>query len=83
MICITTSIPPAERPLGESEQPAMPTPEVEEIRPSSAYRRARSHRGLRREGDVMGLTVCVALLGALATGNDLTPHSKLDVLMVV
>lgn len=72
-----------ERPRGESEQLTMSTPEVKQSRPVSAYRRSRSHQALRREGDVMGLTVCVALLAALATGNDFTPHSKLDVLMVV
>jgi hypothetical protein len=48
-----------------------------------AYRRARSERTLRREADMMGLTVAVALLAALTAGDDLAPHSKLDVLAIV
>ena len=55
----------------------------EEVGVIKAYRRARSDRTLRRESDVMGLTAAVVLIAALSTGNDLTPHSKLDVLIVV
>ena len=48
-----------------------------------AYRHSRSDQLLRRDSDVMGLTVCVALLVALTAGNDFTPHSKTEVLAVV
>lgn len=48
-----------------------------------SYRRARTDLILRREGDEMGLTTAVVLLAALTAGNDLAPHSKLDVLIIV
>ena len=38
---------------------------------------------LRREADMMGLTVALALLAALTAGSDHDPHGKLDVLFVV
>ena len=38
---------------------------------------------LRREADMMAITVCVALLAALSFGDDHTPHSQFDVLLVV
>lgn len=38
---------------------------------------------MRREVDVMGLTVCLALLGALTAGNDHEPHSKFDLVVIV
>lgn len=47
------------------------------------FRRIRSEVWLRRETDVMGLTVAIALLAALSAGNDTSPHSKLDVLAIV
>jgi hypothetical protein len=48
-----------------------------------AFQRSRTDQTLRREGDVMGLTVAIALLVALSAGDDFAPHSKLDVLAVV
>ena len=38
---------------------------------------------VRREVDVMGLTVCLALLGALMAGNDHEPHSKFDLVVII
>lgn len=49
----------------------------------SAYRHARTDRGLRRDSDAMALTVALALLIALSAGEDSAPHTKLDVLIVV
>jgi hypothetical protein len=46
-------------------------------------RRTRSDPGLRREADMMGFYVAVALIAALTTGNDHTPHSQFDVLRIV
>ena len=38
---------------------------------------------VRRDADMMALTVCLVLLAALTAGNDHEPHSKLAVLSVV
>ncbi len=46
-------------------------------------RRTRTDPGLRREADMMGFYVSIALLAALTTGNDHQAHSQLDVLGVV
>ncbi|MFZ4811841.1 MAG: hypothetical protein ACOYL9_10885 [Ilumatobacteraceae bacterium] len=46
-------------------------------------RRIRHDKTLRREADMMGLTVCIVLLAALSTGSDKDPHSRLDVLAIV
>jgi hypothetical protein len=46
-------------------------------------RRTRSDLTLRRETDVMGLTVCIAMLAALTAGNDHSPHTRLNVLTLV
>jgi hypothetical protein len=46
-------------------------------------RRIRRDRTLRREADMMAFTVCLALLAALTAGNDLSPHSRSDVLLIV
>lgn len=46
-------------------------------------RRARGEPALRREADVMGLTVCLVLMTALLAGDDQAPHTRLDVLTVV
>jgi membrane-anchored protein YejM (alkaline phosphatase superfamily) len=46
-------------------------------------RRIRQDRTLRREADMMGITVCIVLLVALTTGSDKDPHSRLDVLTIV
>lgn len=42
-----------------------------------------SQPAMRREIDVMGLTVCLALLGALIAGSDHEPHSKFDLIVIV
>ncbi|HET7799234.1 MAG TPA: hypothetical protein VFL38_02360 [Humibacillus xanthopallidus] len=42
-----------------------------------------SQPAMRREVDVMGLTVCLALLGALIAGSDHEPHSKFDLILIV
>lgn len=44
---------------------------------------ASGQPSMRREADMMGLTVCVALLVALVAGNDHEPHSKFDVIAIV
>lgn len=44
---------------------------------------ASGQPAMRREADMMGLTVCVALLAALVAGNDHEPHSKFDVIAIV
>lgn len=46
-------------------------------------RRARREPTLRREADMMGLTVCIVLLAALMAGDDHAPHTRLDVLTIV
>jgi hypothetical protein len=45
--------------------------------------RVRTLPSLRREADVMGLTIALALLVALSTGNDHSPHTRSDVLEVL
>lgn len=45
--------------------------------------RTRDDPGLRREADMMGFYLCIALFAALMGGNDHAPHSELDVLSVV
>jgi hypothetical protein len=45
--------------------------------------RVRTLPGLRREADVMGLTIALALLVALSTGNDHSPETRTDVLEVL
>jgi hypothetical protein len=46
-------------------------------------KRVRQDRTLRREADMMGITVCIVLLAALTAGSDSDPHSRLDVLAIV
>jgi hypothetical protein len=50
---------------------------------SELARRVRQDRTLRREADMMGITVCIVLLAALTAGSDSDPHSRLDVLAIV
>ncbi|HYN34041.1 MAG TPA: hypothetical protein VES40_15560 [Ilumatobacteraceae bacterium] len=50
---------------------------------SDVARRVRHDRTLRREADMMGITVCIVLLAALTAGSDSDPHSRLDVLAIV
>ena len=45
--------------------------------------RIRRERTLRREAEMMGFTVCIALLAALSYGDDHAPHSELGVLAIV
>ena len=45
--------------------------------------RVRTLPGLRREADVMGLTIALALLVALSAGSDHSPHTRADVLEVL
>lgn len=56
---------------------------VDCAQPDGRARGWRAQPTLRRESDVMGLTVCVVLLAALSTGGDHDPHTRLDVLTVV
>lgn len=44
---------------------------------------ATSQPAMRREVDMMGLTVCLALLVALVAGNDHEAHSKFDLIVIV
>ena len=46
-------------------------------------KRVRTLPGLRREADVMGLTIALALLVALSAGNDHSLHTRTDVLEVL
>ena len=45
--------------------------------------RVRTLPSLRREADVMGLTIAIALLVALSAGNDHSYHTRADVLEVL
>lgn len=45
--------------------------------------RVLSEPALRRDTDVMGITVCVVLLASLMTGNDHEPHSTADLVWLV
>ena len=45
--------------------------------------RVSAQPSVRRDVDMMALSVCVALLAALSFGSEHEPHSKLDVLAVV
>ena len=45
--------------------------------------RVRTLPSLRREADVMGLTIALALLVALSAGSDHSPHTRTDVLEVL
>jgi len=45
--------------------------------------RVRTLPGLRREADVMGLTIALALLVALSAGNEHSPHAQVEVLEVL
>lgn len=47
------------------------------------WRRTRDDLTLRREADMMGFYLAIALLAALTAGNDHTAHTQLDVLKVV
>jgi hypothetical protein len=49
----------------------------------SVFRRTRDDLTLRREADMMGFYLAIALLAALTAGNDHTAHTQLDVLKVV
>lgn len=51
--------------------------------PLRVWRRTRDDLTLRREADMMGFYVAIALLAALTAGNDHTAHTQLDVLKVV
>ncbi len=46
-------------------------------------RRTRTERTLRREADMMGFTVAIAMLAAFTAGSDQSSHSSLDVLLIV
>lgn len=50
---------------------------------SGLFQRTRSDLTLRREADMMGFYLSIALLAALTAGNDHTPHEQLDVLKIV
>lgn len=49
----------------------------------AAYKRARSDPALRRDSDVMGITVSLTLLVALSAGSDTAPHTKADILLII
>jgi hypothetical protein len=49
----------------------------------NVVRRTREDLTLRREADMMGFYLAIALLAALTAGNDHTAHTQLDVLKVV
>ncbi|MDN5765959.1 MAG: hypothetical protein L0H96_10040 [Humibacillus sp.] len=44
---------------------------------------ATGQPAMRREVDMMGLTVCLALLVSLVAGNDHEAHSKFDLIVIV
>ena len=46
-------------------------------------RRTRQDPALRREADMMGFYVAVALLAALVAGSDRAPHTQLEVVGIV
>lgn len=48
-----------------------------------AVRATLTDPSLRREAEMMGIYVSVALLAALSAGNDFASHTNLDVLVVV
>ena len=62
----------------------VPRPTVRTVTgPLRIVERIRSLPSLRREADVMGLTIALSLLVALSSGNDHSPHSRTDVLAIV
>lgn len=51
--------------------------------PNSWLGRLLAEPALRRDTDVMGVTVCVVLLAALMAGSDHEPHSTADLVLLV
>jgi len=47
------------------------------------WTRSRRNLGLRREADMMGVTVCIVMLASLMVGSDAEPHSRGEVLLIV